>query len=145
VWPDALSRMLATLCLFLEFNDPRKTRNLPEELHTLTLHLLQEPWTLRRYETRNLEGVLECTPGFASAVTAAVSLRPAWAPLLPSAWLVEAVAVAGLLALIRVAWRRLHRSKLEGLNPPRILLLAAAGSKGAERAAEIAATLLRTG
>lgn len=66
-----LSRMLDSLRLYQEFTDPRDTRGMPEEFHALVVSLLPEPWALRRYEIRHLEGVLEATPGFAAAVTAA--------------------------------------------------------------------------
>jgi hypothetical protein len=66
-----LARMLETLTLYNEFNDPRVTGGMPEEIHALVVRLLPEPWLLRRYEVTHLEGVLESTPGFTAAVTAA--------------------------------------------------------------------------
>jgi hypothetical protein len=71
-----LARMLEALTLCHDFNDPRVTRGMPEEIHALVIRLLPEPWLLRRYEITHLEGVLESTPGFAAAVTAA-GLDPA--------------------------------------------------------------------
>jgi len=44
---------------------------MPHEYHALVISLLPRPWTLSRYEVTTLEGVLEATPGFAAAVTAA--------------------------------------------------------------------------
>jgi hypothetical protein len=71
-----LGRMLDMLSLYQEFTDPRVTRGMAEEVHALVIRLIAEPWTLRRFEIRNLEGVLETTPGFAAAVSAA-GLEPA--------------------------------------------------------------------
>src|ERR1700674_2906608 len=67
----ALGRVLESHRLYLEFTDPRRTRGMPEELHALVIRLLPEPWTLKRFEIRKLEQVLEDAPGFAAAVTAA--------------------------------------------------------------------------
>jgi hypothetical protein len=66
-----LGRLLDSHRLYQEFTDPRQTRGMPEELHALVIRLLPEPWTLRRFEIQKLEHVLEDTPGFAAAVTAA--------------------------------------------------------------------------
>jgi hypothetical protein len=67
----ALGRVLDSHRLYVEFTDPRQTRGMPEELHALIIRLLPEPWTLKRFEIENLERVLETTPGFAAAATAA--------------------------------------------------------------------------
>jgi hypothetical protein len=71
-----LARMLETLTLYQEFTDPRETRGMPDDIHDLVIRLLPEPWSLRRYEIKHLEGVLESTPGFAAAARAA-GLDPA--------------------------------------------------------------------
>jgi hypothetical protein len=66
-----LGRVLESHHLYQEFTDPRQTRGMPEEVYALIIRLLPQPWTLRRFAIKNLEGVLEATPGFAAAVTAA--------------------------------------------------------------------------
>ncbi|HEV3076941.1 MAG TPA: hypothetical protein VHB47_21140 [Thermoanaerobaculia bacterium] len=66
-----LGRVLESHRLYQEFTDPRLTRGMPEELHTLVIRLLPEPWALRRLEIQKLEDVLELTPGFAAAVRGA--------------------------------------------------------------------------
>ena len=62
-----LGRMLDNLRLYQEFTDPR----IPEEFHDLIVHLLPEPWTLKPFEIKNLEAVLDSTPGFAESAAAA--------------------------------------------------------------------------
>jgi hypothetical protein len=71
-----LGRTLDAHRLYQEFTDPRKTSGMSEEFHALLVRLIPEPWVLRRLEIQKLEEVLEATPGFAEAATAA-SVDPA--------------------------------------------------------------------
>jgi hypothetical protein len=66
-----LARMLQDLRLYRDLADPRKTRGFPEEFHALVVRLIPAPWSLKRFEVVNLEGLLAATPGFQEAVTEA--------------------------------------------------------------------------
>ena len=68
-----MGRMFEALRLYQEATDPRRTRGLPEAMHELLVRLVPEPWALRPYEIETLEGLLQRSPGFAEAVTAAGS------------------------------------------------------------------------
>ena len=66
-----LGRVLESHRLYQELTDPRKTRGMPEAVHALIVRLLPEPWLLRAFEIKNLEGILEAAPGLAEAAAAA--------------------------------------------------------------------------
>ena len=66
-----LGRVLESHRLYQELTDPRKTRGMPEAVHALIVRLLPEPWLLRAFEIKNLEGILEAAPGHADAAAAA--------------------------------------------------------------------------
>ena len=69
--PAVLGRMLDSLYLHLELNDPRRTKGMPEEVHALIVKKLPEPWALRRFEIQHLDAILADAPGFAPALAAA--------------------------------------------------------------------------